>query len=86
MANVQAQFGFKHIGCIWVAAHPNGRSRKITVASIRRYVERRLSTTPLPNRRARPCKSEVEAAAAGGGRVLRGKRDYLGGAGDGGAS
>lgn len=40
-------------------------------------------STGQPNRSRR---SEVEAAAAGGGRVLRGKRDYLGGAGDGGAS
>ena len=50
----------------------DGRSRKITVASIRRYVEHRLSTTPLPNRRARPRQSEVEAAAAlDGGRPCR---------------
>lgn len=40
----------------------DGRSRKITVTSIRRYVERRLDTTPLPNRGARPRKSKVEAA------------------------
>ena len=45
----------------------NGSSRKITVASIRRYVERHLGTTApanaLPNRRRRPRKSDVEAAA-----------------------
>ena len=51
----------------------DGRSRKITVASIRRYVERRVSTATLPNRRAQAPQSEVEAAAAvmGGGRERR---------------
>jgi hypothetical protein len=44
----------------------DGRSRKITVASIRRYVERRLSTTTATNpplrRRGRPRKSAAETA------------------------
>src|SRR5262245_49023642 len=44
----------------------DGRSRKITVASIKRYVERRLSTTtpanPPPRRCGRPRKSDSEAS------------------------
>jgi hypothetical protein len=43
----------------------DGRSRKITVASIKRYVERRLNTTtaanPLARRRGRPGKGAETA-------------------------
>ena len=46
----------------------DGRSRKITVASIRRFVEKRLANTtahsnPPPRRRGRPRKSGAETAA-----------------------
>jgi len=55
------------------AGEQDSRSRKITVASIRRYVERWVRTATLPNRRVQARQSEVEAAAAlaGGGRECR---------------
>jgi hypothetical protein len=45
----------------------DGRSRKITVASIKRYVDKKLSNTtahsnPPPRRRGRPRKSAAETA------------------------
>ncbi len=48
----------------------DGRSRKITVASIRAYIARKLeatramSTAPLPRRRGRPPKRPVNEARA----------------------
>ena len=36
----------------------------LAAGELESFVERRLSTTPLPNRRARPRKSEVEMTAA----------------------
>ncbi len=40
--------GYELIACGELESYKDGRSRKITVASIRRYIERQLAASPAP--------------------------------------